>query len=168
MKLADSRRLTGPNLLLAGPGAVIDIELEGEDPERLVEAWQLQARRILAEVGWPDSELAHRAHPGGLTLAFAAPIDALYAATEVNEWAFDAARAGLEGTEPGDLAATGVRLRAEIDTERNAPLIEVMAVPLPGPRVKSRRRTRSTGRTCTTSRWPWSRVPTAKARPFGC
>ncbi|MGB6641852.1 MAG: Mur ligase, partial [Thermoanaerobaculia bacterium] len=82
MKLADSRRLTGPNLLLAGPGAVIEVELEDEDPTRLVEVWQSQARRILAEVGWPDSELAHRSHPGGLTLAFTAPIDALYAATE--------------------------------------------------------------------------------------
>ena len=127
MKLADSRRLTGPNLLLAGPGAVIDVELEGEDPSRLVEVWEEQARRILAEVGWPESALAHRSHPGGLTLALTAPVDALYAATEVNEWALAAARAELEGTEPSDLAEAGVRLRAEIDTERNAQLMALMA-----------------------------------------
>ncbi|MGB5889109.1 MAG: Mur ligase family protein, partial [Thermoanaerobaculia bacterium] len=127
MKLADSRRFTGPNLLLAGPGAVIEVELEGEDPTRLIEVWQSQARRILAEVGWPDSELAHRSHPGGLTLAFTAPIDALYAATEVNEWALAAARAELEGTEPGDLAAAGVRLRAEIAAESNTQLMALLA-----------------------------------------
>ncbi len=127
MNLADSRRLTGPNLLLAGPGAVIDVELEGEEPNRIVEVWRSQATRILAAVGWPESELAHRVHRGGLTLAFTAPVDALYAATEVNEWALAAARAELEGTEPGDLAAAGVRLRAEIDSERNTQLLALMA-----------------------------------------
>lgn len=127
MKIADSRRLTGPNLLLGGPGAVIEVELEGEDPDLVVEAWRSQARRILEAVGWPSSELAHRSHPGGLTLAFTAPVDALYAATEVNEWALDAARCKLESREPSDLAESADRLRTEIDSERNAPLVVVMA-----------------------------------------
>ena len=98
MKLTDSRRLTGPNLLLEGAGAVLEVELDGENAEQLVKAWQTQARTVLEAVGWSDSTLAHRIHPGGVTLAMSAPIDALYAATEVNEWALSGAQAELEGT----------------------------------------------------------------------
>ena len=85
MKLTDSRRLTGPNLLLDGAGAVVEVELEDENAEQLINAWQIQARLVLEAVGWSDSMLAHRIHKGGVTLAISAPIDALYAATEVNE-----------------------------------------------------------------------------------
>jgi UDP-N-acetylmuramyl tripeptide synthase len=119
MKLADSRRLTGPNLLFGGPGAVIELELEGEDPNKLIEAWKTRATQILAAVGWPESQLAYRVHRGGITLAFSAPVDALYAATEVNEWALEAAAADLGEEEPGDLEEASVRLRAEIQSESN-------------------------------------------------
>jgi len=119
VKLVDSRRLTGPNLLLDGPGAVIEVELEGEDREHLIEAWQTQSRRILEAVGWSQSLLANRAHQGGLTLAFTAPIDALYAATEVNEWALSAAQATFDGNDLGDFEAAVTRLRAKIRAERN-------------------------------------------------
>ena len=120
MKLVDSRRLTGPNLLLGGPGAVLELELDGEDPDRVIDAWSSSATQILKEVGWAEAALAHRLHRGGLTLAFSAPIDTLYAATEVNEWALAAAEADLAGKEPGDLAGDAARLRAEIQAEMNS------------------------------------------------
>ena len=126
MKLADSRRLTGPNLLLDGPGAVIEVELDGEDSDRLVGAWRIQARSILDRVGWPQAKLAHRLHRGGLTFAFSAPIDALYAATEVNEWALAAAEAELLGREPNDLDDATARLRAEIEAESNPRLVALI------------------------------------------
>ena len=89
MELRDSRRLTGPHLLAAVPGAVLDVSLADNEPAApLVEAWAEQAQRLLAAVGWPASELASRSFPGGASLFLSAPIDALYAATEVNEWAF--------------------------------------------------------------------------------
>ena len=119
MKLADSRRLTGPNLLLGGPGAVLELELEGEDPEEVIEAWSSHATQILEAIGWANATLAHRLHRGGLTLAFSAPTDALYAATEVNEWAMAAAEADLAGTEPSDLEEASARLHAEIQAEIN-------------------------------------------------
>jgi UDP-N-acetylmuramyl tripeptide synthase len=126
MKLTDSRRLTGPNLLLSGAGAVVEVELDGEDVARLVASWQTHARKILEAVGWPQAELAHRTHRGGLTLALSAPGDALYAATEINEWALAAAQADLDGEKPPDLDDAAARLRAEIDAESNPSLMSLV------------------------------------------
>lgn len=119
MKLTDSRRLTGPNLLLDGAGAVLEVELEGQDPGPLIDAWLSRATQILKEVHWGEATLAHRTHQGGVTFAFSAPIDALYAATEVNEWAFAAAQADLVGRAAQDLEQARARLSAEIQTEMN-------------------------------------------------
>ena len=126
MNLVDSRRLTGPNLLLDGAGAVLEVELEGEDADRLIEAWQTQARRIVKAVGWTEATLAQRTHRGGLTLAFTAPMDALYSATEVNEWALAAAGAQLAGEKPLDLQEAATKLRAEIRAESNPAQMELM------------------------------------------
>ena len=39
MRVLDSRRLTGPNLLLPGPGAILEVALDGADPARAIAAW---------------------------------------------------------------------------------------------------------------------------------
>lgn len=43
---------------------------------------------MLAALGWPAGEIAIHIHRAGASLAFAAPEDCLYTATEVNEWAW--------------------------------------------------------------------------------
>lgn len=121
MKLLDSRRLTGPNLLLDRPGAVIEVALE-PDEATAVAAWKEQARRMLDAVGWSGETLAARTFPGGASLAISAPIDALYAATEVNEWAWAAAEASFRGEEP-DLAAGREALLKPIAGEANPALL---------------------------------------------
>ena len=99
---------------------MIDVRLEAEDDAKsLVDAWRQAARRILDAVGWTHEELSHRHFASGVSLALSAPIDALYAATEVNEWAFEAATAELTDTEPPDLVSAADRLRATIAEERN-------------------------------------------------
>ena len=125
MELCESRRLTGPNIILSGPGAVIDMETRGAAAADVEAAWRRHARAALDVVGWADSELACRRFPGGLSLAFSAPEDVLYAATQVNEWAWEAARAELgdAGAEPETLAEAADRLRTAIEEERNPPLI---------------------------------------------
>lgn len=124
MKLLDSRRLTGPNLLLDRAGAVVEVSLEPAEAERAVAAWQEQARRVLAAVGWGEEETAARIFPGGASLAISAPLDALYAATEVNEWAWTAAETVLRGIgDPPDPAEAAGRLRAEIEREQNPALL---------------------------------------------
>lgn len=84
--VVDTRRLTGPSLLLDEPGAVLDVEVTGGlDVDDLVAAWRVRARRLLDEVGWGQARLGVRIHRTGVSLAFTAPFDVLYAATEVNE-----------------------------------------------------------------------------------
>ncbi len=114
----ESRRLTGPGLLLDRPGAALEIPLD--DPERTsaIARWRDAARRMLGAVGWSDEQLAVRTYEGGATLALTAPPDALYAATDLNEWAWDAAMEGDAG-----FAAAADRLRATIAAERNPRLL---------------------------------------------
>jgi cyanophycin synthetase len=131
-ELRDSRRLTGPNILLRGAGAVIDVALGNIDPDRVESAWRHRAAEILAEIGWHGSRPQARRFPGGMSIGFNAPIDALYAATEVNEWAWEAACADLGAAgehilsadlEPPETAAA--RLRAVIAAESNPDLIRL-------------------------------------------
>jgi cyanophycin synthetase len=122
MKLLDSRRLTGPNLLLDRPGAVMEVSLDPGEAEAVVVAWRKQARRMLDAVGWGHEETAERLYTGGASLAISAPIDALYAATEVNEWAWAAAEASFGGTVP-DIAFGRDALRGAILQESNPALL---------------------------------------------
>ncbi|HSS79059.1 MAG TPA: Mur ligase family protein [Thermoanaerobaculia bacterium] len=123
MKLLDSRRLTGPNLLLDGAGAVLDVSLAPEEAESTVAAWRHQVERLLAAIGWQQATIAVRRFAGGASLAISAPIDSLYAATEVNELAWAAAEAAVTGSPPPDLAQETNRLRAEIAQGANPALI---------------------------------------------
>ena len=118
MTFLDSRRLTGPGLLLDGPGAILEIQLD--DPERstAIAAWRRAARRMLDAVGWSGETLATRIFAGGASLALSAPADALYAATDLNEWAWAAAVAKLHGGPEPDFAPSAERLRAAIREER--------------------------------------------------
>ena len=126
MQIHDSRRLTGPGLLLDGPGAVLDVRLDESIRERAVAAWERHARRLLAAVGWPGERLATRTFTDGVSLALSAPIDGLYVATELNERAWDAARAELEGRKiRNSRAAVAVAsLLDEIVNERNPVLAD--------------------------------------------
>ncbi|MEM7353104.1 MAG: Mur ligase family protein, partial [Acidobacteriota bacterium] len=119
MNLRDSRRLTGPNILWPRASAVIDVRLDpSDDGEGLVHRWQRHARRMLDAVGWASEETTHRHFASGVSLALSAPIDALYAATEVNEWAYEAAAAEVDGRLAPDFETARERLRETIAEER--------------------------------------------------
>lgn len=92
--LIDSRRLTGPNHWLPAPGAIIEVECP--DGEAAVAAWRDAVTRILSALG-REAVLCTRVHPGGAAMALTAPIDALFATTEVNELAWICAEAALDG-----------------------------------------------------------------------
>ena len=126
LELSDSRRLTGPNLYWDHPGAIADVVIDGVAPERVVAAWARHCRRLLDAVGWADAPLTHRRYEGGASLVFAAPIDALYAACEVNEAAVACAAAELAGAPPPENADPAC-LAALIAEERNPALLALEA-----------------------------------------
>lgn len=123
----DSRRLTGPNLLWDRPGAVIDASVSDADADRLLDAWARAARRMLDAVGWRDEDVRSRKFPGGVSVAISAPLDALYAATEVNEWAWGAAQAEIACEPPPALGVNTERLTQLIRQERNPKVLALAA-----------------------------------------
>jgi cyanophycin synthetase len=132
MALHEARRLTGLNLLSHRPGAVLDARFGGwaADAEAVVGAWRRQARRMLDALGWRDEEVAVRRFGRGASLFLSAPIDALYAATEVNEWAWQAAMGEAGGAGEPDAAvfeAAAEGLRCAIARERNPALLALRA-----------------------------------------
>ncbi len=87
----DSRRLTGCNFFFAGAGAALEAAPGLAFDEAAVGRWRANVAAARAALGWPDGAAVVRRHPSGVSLAFEAPFDQLYAATEVNEWAWAAA-----------------------------------------------------------------------------
>jgi len=85
-----SRRLTGANLFFAGSGAQLETLGIAAD-ETLLAQWRARIARARAQLGWPQGAVVTRRHADGVSLALAAPVDALFTATEVNEWALCAA-----------------------------------------------------------------------------
>jgi cyanophycin synthetase len=94
-----SRRLTGSNLFFASTGAVLET-VGVEIDTMLLAAWRSRVARARAALRWPDATgaIVARRHANGTSLAVAAPLDQLFTATEVNEWAFCAA---LVAADPG-------------------------------------------------------------------
>ncbi|HEX5720564.1 MAG TPA: Mur ligase family protein, partial [Thermoanaerobaculia bacterium] len=127
MKLLDSRRLTGPNLLWDLEGAILDVALDDQEAGPVTEAWIRQGGLILEAIGWGAEELCVRLFPGGANLAMSAPIDRLYTATDVHEWAWEAAVATVSGREPSaaEISAASARLRQAADFESNPALLEL-------------------------------------------
>jgi UDP-N-acetylmuramyl tripeptide synthase len=87
----DSRRLTGANPYFDGPGAALEVAPGIAFDADALRRWRGNIERARAALRWPDGAIVAREHATGASLAFEAPIDQLYAATEANEWALYAA-----------------------------------------------------------------------------
>ncbi|MFT4925622.1 MAG: cyanophycin synthetase [Phenylobacterium sp.] len=102
LELDDCRRLTGKGLLWDHPGAIIDVFVDGIDKNTVLECWQKHLARLLAVLGWSSETTISRIFEDGVTLAMSAPFDALYAATEVLEAAWNLTCEELAGETPLD------------------------------------------------------------------
>lgn len=122
MELLDSRRLTGPGLLLDREGAAIEVSY-GAGEENVVSLWRERVRRLLNAVGWGTETVAVRLFPGGASLAITAPFDALFAACDVAEAAWTAATAAQAGEAEPDSSNVVEALRAAIEAERDPQLV---------------------------------------------
>lgn len=118
--LADSRRVPGPNLLWDRPGAVAEIACPDDRIEEFLTAWRVAARAMLDRLGWRDEALTSRRIPHGASVAISAPIDALFTATEVNEWAIARAAEQL-GDPPAPDEESAARVLAERRREEARP-----------------------------------------------
>ncbi len=98
----DSRRLPGPNRWFDRPAVVLDALGSAALDETTAAAWAQRVQRLCTALGWPAPQPRAHRHAGGLTLAFAAPEEALFTATEVNEWAWERSAA-----DHGQLASEG-------------------------------------------------------------
>jgi len=123
IELLDSRRLTGPNLFWDRPGAILDVAVDGIPPDRLISAWSEEVAALMQAVGWPPGQIRSRVYEGGVSLVIGAPIDVLYAATDLNEAAFNRAAAILGDQPPGDLSETIAGLDGLIANERKPALL---------------------------------------------
>jgi len=125
MELLDSRRLTGPGLVLDRPGAVADVRVADDRRDELIAAWRDAATRMLGAVGWSGERVVARRFTGGASLAITAPPDSLYSATDLNEWAWVAAGAAIRGQPEPEFGAAAERLRDAIAAERNPALLAI-------------------------------------------
>ena len=123
MECLDSRRLTGPNLIQDEPGAIIDVRCDASERADLTALWREEARRFLDDVGWTEEQTATHDYPYGVSLAISAPIDALYAASELNDAAYESACRRLRGAAAVDTSSRVAELTRLIAQERNPRLI---------------------------------------------
>ena len=100
MEYLDARRLTGPSLLWNKAGSILDIGCSADAVDDVIRDWSRAVQYMLTAVGWGDESICHCRLTGGVSLAFSAPIDALYAASEINEWAWTCLESGLRLAEP--------------------------------------------------------------------
>lgn len=124
MQFLDARRLTGPSLILDGPGSILDVSCTLEEADRLIPVWANHVARMLEALDWPSAHLSSRRLLGGVSLAFSASIDALYAASEINEWAWAASafELGVAAEEP-DFGEALQTIRASAAEEANDELM---------------------------------------------
>ncbi len=127
----DSRRLPGPKLQPLGAAAQDDAALAG---------WAAQVQRLCAALRWPSPLPCVQRGAAGTALAFVAPDDRLFTATEVNEWAWERASAahtalaaqGFTATQPDtdELGALTAHFTARAAAEISPPLARLKAAAL--------------------------------------
>lgn len=123
MQFLDARRITGPNIFWDKPGAILDIACNPADADRLLAFCESELRRMLRAVGWGDESVRHIRLAGGVSVAFSAPIDALYAASALNEWLWSSCDAKFNAAVAVDFAENAAQIRAAIDEEKNPAML---------------------------------------------
>ncbi len=127
MEFLDSRRLTGPNVLWNKSGAVLDIACTTEECDQLIPFCHDHIRRMVDAVGWGDESICHIRLLGGLSITFSAPIDALYAASAINEWVWACCDAEFGNGEAVDFELKVEEIKAAIIEEVNPALLSLQA-----------------------------------------
>jgi UDP-N-acetylmuramyl tripeptide synthase len=123
MEYLDARRLTGPNVLWDKAGSILDVSCNPDEADRLIPFCESKLRLMLDAVGWGQESVCHLRLAGGASIAFSGPIDALYAASAINEWVWACCDAEFNGAESPDLEEAIAAIREAIAEEINPPLL---------------------------------------------
>ena len=123
MEYLDARRLTGPNVLWDKAGSILDVSCTPAEADRLIPFCESKLRVMLDAVGWDRETICHTRLAGGASIAFSGPIDALYAASAINEWVWACCDAEFNGADAPDLDQAVAEIRDAIGEEVNPPLL---------------------------------------------
>ena len=127
MEFLDARRLTGPSLIWDKPGSILDVRCSSEEAAALGRVWERHVRNMLDAIGWHDEETKLWPLSGGISLAFSAPIDVLYAASAINELAWACCEAEFGDGDMPDFDTAVAEIQAAIDEEKNPSLLSLHA-----------------------------------------
>jgi len=127
LEYLDARRLTGPNVLWNKSGVILDIACTTDEADLLIPFCEDKIRDMLEAVGWGAESICHIRLAGGFSIAFSAPIDALYAASAVHEWVWSCCDAEFGGGEAVDFEEKVSQISAAIVEEVNPPLLALQA-----------------------------------------
>lgn len=125
--LSGCRRLLGPNLFSASPGAVGDALCPGREPEVVLQLWLDQVRSLLEDLAWQDPSLTERRFDGGASIFLAAAVDQLFSAAYVIEAGWYFCACGLLGVVPIPREALLADLRSILAHETNPALAALVA-----------------------------------------
>lgn len=127
MKFVDARRLTGPSVLLDRPGAILDVACTYAEADEIIPWSAALIRRTLEALDWPRQSSSHLRLKGGVSIAFPAPIDVLYAAVEVAEWVWRCCEARRSGAAEPEFDAALADIRRAAAQESNPQLLALDA-----------------------------------------
>jgi cyanophycin synthetase len=125
MEYLDARRLTGPSLLWNRAGSILDVQCTQDDTRKLIPVWDKHIKAMLGAVGWDQEITCHWPLSGGVSLAFSAPIDVLYAASAINEWAWACCQATFGEAKMPDFDETIEEVQNAIEEEKNPALLDL-------------------------------------------
>ena len=127
MEFLDARRLTGPSIIADGPGSILDVRCTSGEAEPFARAWKANVLRMHEALGWKKPVCVARPLLGGVSVAFSSRIDRLYAASELNEWAWaeTASELGVDVERP-DFDETVAALQASANEEANPELMQLI------------------------------------------
>jgi hypothetical protein len=98
-------------------GSILDVACTADEADLLIPVWADNVGRMLEALDWPSAEFAFVKLQGGISLAFSAAVDQLYAASEINEWAWAASAFELgvsQDTHVADRRSRGARHNAAL------------------------------------------------------
>ena len=123
MEYLDARRLTGPNVLWNKAGSILDVSCTSDEADRLIPFCESKIRLMLDAVGWGQESVCHIRLAGGASIAFSGPIDALYAASAINEWVWACCDAEFNGAATADFDQAIGAIKEAIAGEVNPPML---------------------------------------------